>query len=46
MHDDEYREEQKQEMVKLMCLMTAFMVGLMIWALAYQGIVCMISHGG
>jgi len=44
MHEDEYREEQKNEMVKLLCWMTVLMIGLVIWALAYQGFVCMVWH--
>ena len=36
MHDDNYREEQKQEMVKLLCLLTvAFLAALLVCGLIY-----------
>lgn len=44
MHDDEFREEQKREMVKLLCWMTTMLIGLAISVLAYVGFVCMTQH--
>ena len=36
MHDDNYREEQKQEMVKLLCLLTVgLLAALGVWGLIY-----------
>ena len=44
MHEDEYREAQKQEVIKLMCWMLALLLMLAFWALAYKGLICMIKH--
>lgn len=44
MHDDEYREEQKQETLKLMCLLTLFVLMLVFWGLALKGFVCVAYH--
>ena len=39
MHDDKYREEQKQEMIKLLCWMTALFIMIAFWYFAIVGII-------
>lgn len=44
MHDDEYREEQKAELLKLTCWLFVAFMGVGLWVLAYKGFYCWLYH--
>jgi len=43
-HDDEFREEQKCEMVKLLCWLAVGVIAAAMWALMWKGFICMCEH--